>query len=177
MGGFWFLNASVHCPYEAVRRVVQKLLKLFSVTAYVYQRLRFFILSLILIIIRLPYWSTSKRKTSLFPKPNTDSELAIIFAPGYVVFLLVSLQSGRFFLEVCWLLGTSMGDGNGASPNQGNFPHVKSILESLSELQIFLHLILRSPLPHWGHWQPCLSPSSLVLSRMGGPSHFGPQAI
>lgn len=31
-------------------------------------------------------------------------------------------------------------------------------------------------IPHWGHWQACLAPSSLVLSRIWEPSHFGPKA-
>lgn len=104
-------------------------------------------------------------------------KLAVVLPPAVLCVSLVSLQSWRVFLEVCWLLRTSMGDGNGASLNQRGFPHDKSVLGFLSELQIFLHLILRSPLPHWGHWQPCLSLSFLVLSRMGGPGHFGPQAF
>lgn len=120
--------------------------------------------------------AAGRSKPSCFLHWTQTVKLAVVLHPAVLCFYWWAC-SREGFLEVCWLLGTSVGDWNGASLNRRSLPHVKCVLVSLSELQIFFHPVLCPPLPHCGHWQPCLSPSSLVLSRMGGPNHFSPRAI
>lgn len=116
---------------------------------------------------------------SLRPPLHTDeqllpcSKLDCFFAPDDVVFLLLSPQYGRAFLSGSTLL--LMDVAMEMEPCRSTeAAHI--VKTSLSEVQMFLQVILHSPLPQQGHCQHCPAPCSLLQSQMGQPSHFGTQA-